>query len=307
MTRNDDGTINGIVAVTEHVPTAGAIVWWRLSGNVDAAHLEEAWQEQGLDTADLPKTPTASTALRRAVNEQRESRRLVRPLGKHDGFAIVNERVRGDNLELDYEVQCKARLDPVGRLVIEAPYESLTNEESEQLTRMRREIRGAFERHQDTLSTQDISDWLVRLMPKLDAVGLRDTGGVYFVPHPSVDRLSAIVRAVRKASAHAIHRVPALRSDDAVDAILDAVSVEAANEAESMEKDLEVGQLQTRGLENRVERCDEVEEKVTRYEELLGRKLDVLRERLMALRANLAVAIIKSQPQGEGQVSLANI
>lgn len=291
-----------IVVVNENIPTAGAVIWWRLSGNVDAGALKTAWLASDLPEGDLPDPPSEVTALRRAMADQREARRLVRPLGRGNGFAIVDERVKDDKTELAYEVILTAKLDQVGRLTFETP-----SGVDDGVRGIIEEIRAAFDRHLETLSQADISDWLAKMvMRQLDAVSLRDTGGVYFLPRPSVERIGTVADVLRQSSAHVVHRVPALRSEEAVDAILDAVSHEAANEAIAMEGELAEEALGKRGLENRITHCDNVERKVARYEELLGRSLDTLRDRLENIRAKLSVALVKADA-ADGQPSLANV
>jgi predicted nucleic acid-binding Zn-ribbon protein len=122
-----------------------------------------------------------------------------------------------------------------------------------------------------------------------------------------MERVSAVVEVLRKVSGHVVNRVPAMRSSDAVDAILDAITQEAEYETKRMEEDLEEAKLGARGFENRIARTDEVESKVSRYEELLGRKLDTIRERLEALRANLTVAMMKADTNGGEGSSLASL
>jgi hypothetical protein len=134
-------------------------------------------------------------------------------------------------------------------------------------------------------------------MAQLDAVALRDTGGVYFVPPVGLERLDRICKVLGETSRHAVHRVKALRTEDAVAGILDAITVEADVEYASMSSDLTKGELGSRGLTTRAEQCEHIEGKVARYEELLGVKLDQLRTRLEGLRANITVAILKAQSE----------
>ncbi len=294
--------VAGVVTVDEHVPSAGAIVWWRLSGRVDYATLEAAWVAEGLDPKLLPTPCSATTALRRAAHDLKEKRRLVRPLGKGNGFAVVREQVTNEHAELKHEVLCKVTLDGVERLKVET-----VNASDEASAKMAKEVQAAYEQHMTALETEDISSWLVRLMPKLDAVGLRDSGGVYFIPHTAMARMSDVVGVLRKVSGHVVNRVPAMRTDDTVEAILDALNQEAEDEARRMEEDIEAAKLGARGFENRIARTDEVESKVSRYELMLGRKLDAMRARLELLRANLTVAMMKADTNAGGGESLANL
>lgn len=301
--------VHGVVAVTEDIKTAGAIVWWRLSGTTDSDALRVKWAKAGFDPEELPSPPGPATALLRACRAQREQRTLVRPLGRGTGFALVNEHVHDENggTPLDHDIAAIAKVDDIGRVTVTGPGRTMTMKERDALDKIRTEVVAGYERHLETLSAKDISLWLVDFMPKLDAVSLRDKGGVYFVPHHNVARLEAIADCIASVSGHRVHRVPALKSEDAVNAILDAIDTEASAEAEAMESDIAAAALGARGFEHRVGRCEEIEAKVVRYETLLGRKLDALGERLVNLRHNLTVAMIKSRQAQEGQVALANV
>lgn len=269
-----------IIAVNEAVASAGRIIWWRLSGACDYDKLEAAWRDAGLDEELLPLMPAPSTALLRAVGEQRDARRLVRPLPKKDGWALVDEHTEGD--ELTWNEECRVRLDAVGRIVVEPATHPL-----------RTELRAAYNKHLTQLANGDVGPWLTKLVTRVDGVPLRDTGGVYFIPATRVEEWSKMVGAIAAASGHAILGVPALKGDDAVRAILDAVSTEASEAAREMEQELLGGQLGERALETRVQRAEALDAKVGRYEELLGAKLESLRARLVELRSNLAVAALQ--------------
>ncbi len=172
-----------IIAIDQHVPRAGTILMWTLSGATDLQDLTAAWLAEGLDRKDLPTPPTPAIALRRALNEQRDSHTLVRPLTKkgptgkkvNNGFAVVDETARGDD-DLVHDIAFRAKLDPIGRLL-------LTGGSYAQ----RDAVRDAFDRHGDELATEDMSAWLVGMMPKFDAVSMRGTGGVYFIPFTRLD------------------------------------------------------------------------------------------------------------------------
>lgn len=299
--------IKGVVAVDEHVPSAGAIVWWRLSGRVDYDTFKAAWLAAGLSEEDLPTACSPATALRRAVDDLREKRVLVRPLGRRKktasdkregdeevasrGFVVVRERVSEDETEeLDHEKVAKITLDVLGRVKVT----TLRDGSADETARLLKTVTGQFDFHLESLDTGDFSSWLVRMMPRLDAVSLRDKGGVYFVPFHAVQKVANVVGVLRQVTEHVVNRVPAMRSDDAVDAILDAITQEAQDEAAHLEQDLADMKYGEVGFQNRVERCEAVDAKVARYEELLGRKLEGLRERLETIRANLTIAVMKT-------------
>jgi hypothetical protein len=92
--------------------------------------------------------------------------------------------------------------------------------------------------------------------------------------------------------------IPALRGDEAVEAVLNAVLAEAEKEAASMEADL-AKDLGKRAMENRIGRCEAVESKVAQYERLLDKSMGGMRERLDALRVQLTVAMLKPTAEEE--------
>lgn len=295
-----------IIAVSDKIHHAGCILMWSLSGSTNLAALRSAWVAAGLDADELPEAPSPATALRRTVNELKEKHRLVRPLGRGDGFALVRETWQGE--EPEYAVEMKAKLDKVGRLVLEPGPAGWDSETANML----REI---YHRQELLLSPEDISGWLVDLIPSLDGVAMKHTGGIYFIPFPSLARLGKIVAAMNAGTTHKVYRIPAVHEgddnsrSDVVRAVLDSIEAEAGAEAAQMEADIAAAKFGARAYENRIARTDEVEQKVARYEALVGSKLEVLRTRLDSLRMNLTIAMSKAQSAEEarGGQALADI
>ncbi len=290
--------IQGLVAVdgddVDHV--AGGIVWWKLRGDLDEPLFARTWEAEGLDPKFLPTPPSPATALRRSMNEFRRQRTLIRPLGKGKGLALVKERTTDEARqqatgegELDYHLQWKASVDAVGRLTVKGldGHEPPTEE-----------LNGLFQKHLATLSDADISHWLIREAKRLDAVPLRDGGGIYFVPRYSLHSWHAISLVLSQCSSHVIYKVPTMRTQDAVAAIIDAISTEAELEAKALEEALAEDHGH-QALAHRVKLCEQVEAKVEKYEGVIGQKLDTLRERLEVVRANLSVAMLAAMSEAD--------
>ena len=143
-----------------------------------------------------------------------------------------------------------------------------------------------------------MSDWLVTLMPTMNAVGLRPRGGMYFLPRDRVPVYHALAEALHAATAHSLYEVPALQTKDAVRAVLDAITREAAGEAELMELALDTGELGARALKAKVRGCEAMMAKVASYEELLGQSLPELQDRLKVLNRQLTIAALQAaQPK----------
>lgn len=271
---------------TDESTNAGQITYWRLDGTVDAARLRSAWEEQGLDVNLLVETPTPTTALARAMRECGERRRLVRKLEGTAGHAVVREQAHGD--ELDYEVELRVKLNAAGQPVCEPKAHPLAAT-----------VKTAFWRHLDELQPTDVGGWLCDLVRRVDGIALRDTGGIYYIPPSRVADWNRMAAALREASAHKVFTVPAMRSTDAVAAICDAIEQEARREAEAFENDIINTKLRGQALRNRATRCEQVEAKVQRYEQLLGTKLEALRDKLDHLRADLTAAALTKDNEDE--------
>lgn len=272
---------NGLVAVDEHVPRAGAIVWWRLSGDVYDEELRAEWNARGLEEKLLPSSPGKPTALARAMGEQATARGsdrvLARPMADRGAKALVVEHASDGDLA--YHVALRATVNGADDPTFDPPDHAAIPE-----------IMRAYHRNLGALTADDVGTWLVAYC---DGVRLRDTGGVYFVPEGRREEWGRMVTAIHAASAHRVNGVPALRAEDAVASILDALSEESQKIAADLNAEIGEGGMTKRKARKRIERCEDAEAKLARYEVLLGVKADGLRGKLEELRAALAVVMLQ--------------
>lgn len=283
-----------LVAVEAGAGAAGAIVYWRLSGDVVRGELIDALAERGLRKVD-PREITGEVALRRALDvvvQSGHTRILARPLGGGRGrWALV--------MEVPHEGSLAHRV--LAHLAVNARGDDFTVEAREMthvdFLPFEGRIRAAFQAALYTLAGADISAWLTRqIVPALDAVSLRDTGGMYFVPKAALPLLDVLCEALGAASQHTIYRIPAMHSADAADAVLAAIEDEAKREIAEIETYLaEHTDLGDRARRAKQDTCAAVRAKLTRYEDLFGRRLDAIGARLGRLRNELAgVAVIEA-------------
>lgn len=285
--KNGDVTASDLMAVAEDggvSVTAGSIVWWRLTGGLDLETLRAAWIARGLSPQWLPEPPTLPTALRRAVQELKDTGRIVHGT-KNGGWVVTDMMFNKDATIISprYDVALSCILDKVGRLSFQ----------DVALSSLRTQVVEAFEKHQESLIQADVSPWLCRVMDKVEAVPLRDTGGVYFVPAYAQPLWLRVKAALRECTTHTLSDVPAMRTSEAASAILDAVAREAESTMERFRADMP--KLQERGLQNRIDSTLETRRKLESYERLFGKRLDNVREKLDGLRAELTVALVQSQ------------
>lgn len=306
--RNGHG---GIVVVEDAAGIAGRVVYWRLQGTVEHDVLVDAWTAAGLDEAQLPETPTYLQALRRVLGDvqmgRSKRRLLVRPLASDSpGFALVNEEAQGRDLDHaiiftvvvtnTYDAADIPELDVQPGLAMQADGEA-------KLDALRAGLQRAFAQACMEHDTKNVSRWLSGLLPRLQAVGLRDKGGVYFVPRDKLPQWDAIVGVLREVSEHAVFQLPAMQTKDAVDAILDAITTEAAALAERIEGELNGTDLGTRALRTRIRYCEEAGSKLAAYENLLDTKLDDIADRIDQLKANVSQALIMAEAEEDANAA----
>lgn len=283
----------GYVAVDGSVSTAGCITWWRLSGATDVAALQGALTDEGVPEEHLPREMTRAAALRQAMNEVSGPHRLVRPL-RGKGWALVDEVLLDG--QLSYSTVFTVELVPDGlssldQLRFTWPGDVVT-------THSEGVVRAAYSDLVEKLNQGATGAWLSDLVRRYtNAVALRDTGGIYFVPSTHVERWQQVSRALATSGAHVVYDVPSLRTDSAVEAILAAVEQEAQTLAEQLSADVDNAALGQRALTTREAACRAAREKVAAYEGLLGRGLDAMQQRLVALESAIVARRLAAEAE----------
>lgn len=265
---------SAVWAVEKADETTGAVVFWQLGGTVSLPELRSAMSREGAADELAPTGCSPEVALSRAVREQQASDVLVRkhPLG---GWALVHESKGVDHLE--YAEGARFDLDAGGVAVYGATDATLTER-----------VNAAFARNLGSLSTTDISAWLVKLAEgAFNGVALRERGGVYFVPRDKVSTFRAIKLALASVQPECVvHEIPALKSAEAIAAVLDAVTREARAAIIELQGELNDPQgVGTRAATNRVKQIDTLLAKIRGYETLLGRSFAETIDEIVKLQA----------------------
>lgn len=261
----------------------GLVTWWQLSGNTDHAALADAWAGEGLDADWLLSLPSPKVALTRAVDE------VIRGNAKRKKHHVA------DAHWMVYDVDADERH---GATFNEELHAKLNDDRTDIVVTpsghpLEAEMRESFRANQTRLESRDIGTWLsTKIMPALNAVSLRERGGVDFVMRDQVAMFHRIKAAIRKVSAHLMFEMQALRNDEAVEAILHAINAEAEAQAEEVEAALDANDIGGRGFRTKHKQCDAMLDKVEAYEKLLDRKLDEMRAKLTDLSAASAEAAI---------------
>lgn len=288
--------MTNIVAIqgSEQLETAGAITYWSLEGEVELLGLRQALEIEGLEGSFLPSGVTMQEALARGARASCSSnRQLVRPLDKRGAWAFIQETVtQGDELAHQQLLTGRVSLVDQGDGTKKEVYDvrrAAGAERTEALDQLADQILAAAEHQRGILSANDVSWWLVYVAKQLHAVGLRDRGGVYFVPRDVLPTWRKIARVLADETGHKVFEIPAVKTDEAVEAILTAVKAHVSAKFAEAEEYLS-GKLSNKGL-NALERTlGETQEYVEHYVGLLGTALPELVSRLEGIKGALVAS-----------------
>ena len=261
---------DSIIATDGDVSTAGAISYWRLSGDVDLGVLTAAWRVAGLDAELLPEPPSGRVAVSRALKDIQANvddttrRQALKAQGGWWGVLDVISDAEGN-----------ISTNQVARVRYNSKEQRVEIKDAAFL--LEQQIRKAAQTHRERLATSDISSWLIKLADQHSALGLRDSGGIYFVPRAHIAFWRTVADVLESVGGDSkIFRIPALKTDEAVDAIIDAVTQEANKAAEVLtaslmaEGDKAPG---ARALGTMAKDCSAKLDKIRHYEKLVGKTL----------------------------------
>lgn len=276
---------------------AGAIVYWRLSGAVNGEDLNAALTERGLDDHTLG-LPTPKRALRRTLQEYARGEVFLRAgKGKDGGLYLVRQSVADTaGEEPEFDVWVRGHLNVAGQPKITITGDTTAAED------MAASIVDRYWHHVFYVGTTDISAWLIKQAAVCDALSLRDTGGVYFIPRHAIDEWRRRADALHEQTACRVYMIPAMRTEEALDAVLQSMIDECEAFAAAFDQEIAAGELGKRALEERAERAKTFLAKLARYEKLLGGaaegKLDAIRA---SIEAQQVAAITAALTMEEGK------
>lgn len=265
----------------------GVLLYWSMRGGA-AEHgtVCAALADAGFLPEHHPPLPTPKTAFARAVESLTTSTRFMRRGKTPNTFFLIDEDI-SDDIELTKNI--KLRLGPGGVVI----------GDGDDPGNLVAKVVEAYERALHQLTHRDVLLWLTKQLDRLLAVSLRPGGGFYFVPADEVLNWRKLVTALRASTAFKFYELPAMRTDDSLEAILDAITREAETEIAAVRNDLTGGRLKAKGLHTRAQRCERMCEKVERYEKILGQGLDGIRDQLGQLEAASVTAALQAEMGGD--------
>ena len=313
--------LKGLEAATSQLPLIGFTVLWRLEGiSVSHPDLEQALQSAGFEKY-LPDPPTPRVALRRALAEwiktkQRTARSLQLQLGDEDQeenggrrrtlirvidragsehlvYALIAEDIDFSMLGLSYCTALRILLNKkTGEMICTTDAEGVidAHRESQQITD---ELMPYWRQYRDLFIARDLSQMVREIIDGMNAVSLRQAGGVYFVPESERDalfRLRQLIAGIPQAAGPGAF-VCALGVPDAVEArrgLSSAVHAGLLDEINSLRGDLgrlgESGdRLREKTVAQRLIIYKRLKAKAEMYQDLLGMQQDQVRAGIAGL------------------------
>lgn len=306
--------LKGVETSTSQLPLIGYTVLWRLAGiRVSQPNLEQALQAAGFSKY-LPSPPTPRVALHRALTEwirtkrermknsapelddegtdegnPRQRRTLIRVINRarseHVVYALIAEDIDFGALGLSYGTSLRILLHKKNGNMIcttEARGEIDARRESQQVTN---ELMPYWRQYRNLFIARDLSEMMREIIVGMNAVSLRRTGGIYFVPADKRDpllRLQELISGIPQITEGAY--VCALGVPDAAETrrtLSKAVHAGLLDEIESLRGDLT--RLSESGAQHREKTITErlvlykkVKQKAEIYRDALGIRQDQL-------------------------------
>jgi hypothetical protein len=308
--------LNGLEATISQFPLVGFTVLWRLAGiRVSHSDLEQALRATGFEKY-LPDLPTPHVALRRALaewirakqktartlqlqqddEEQDEHgggrrRTLIRVIDRagseHLVYALVAEDIDFSALGLSYGTALRILLHKkTGEMICTTDAEGVIDaqRESQQVTD---ELMPYWRQYRDLFIARDLSQMVREIIDEMNAVSLRQAGGVYFVPENERDalfRLRQLIAGIPHGSGSEsfVCALGVPDADEAKRGLSKAVHAGLLDEINSLRGDLdrlsESGdRLREKTIAQRLVIYKQLKAKAEMYQELLGLRQDEVR------------------------------
>ena len=206
-----------------------------------------------------------------------QGRRLVRPLAKGAGYAVIAEE-RGDH-ENAYRQLCSAAWK---NNAVTLNMDMNTAYEAE-FANAAAKLDDEFLTQCAYLSAAQVGNMLVAILHDLGGTRLRPQGAVYWLPAAKLETWRQIAGIVEQSGQKGTNKCYLIRhrmDEDAIRAVRDAVVLEIESETAAVAADVATGTLGKRALEYRQDLAIRLRAKIKDYETILGRGLDSLHGQL---------------------------
>lgn len=279
----------------KEIPVIGYMCWWSIRNvNLNRTKFIEFLKECGLDES-YAREHNYRSAFKRALNSL-EEQRIIR-LVDEDGFRIryqfTAEKLTntGGQTQLDYNRETIIEVD-------KQIYQQ-TKKFENALTQGKKEIRDAlvklFYQEKTSYKSSDISRYIQRIFEdKADIVSLRQQGCLYFIPagfRDILDKVANLVRLITQ-EARSFEYVPLPDVKSSRSMVGNAVKDEAQESYELLAAEIETAMKSSQEVtevwkRTRVTRLKKLQERLSRYESVLGDNGKILTKETVSLEQEI--------------------
>lgn len=293
------------------------------AGEISVRKLFDALKNNDIPPQVWPSRPTDNKCLERALASLRDRRSLVRPLPKGRGFSLVLESP--DNLDLEdnhgsaHTVEITAKVQR-GEFDHSVATIKVTPEDHPAVPLIKAQYeyyRGAGGDDEGLFKcAQDLSHWFSQVIVSwCHGVATRSRGGSYYIMKGVyLDRMIRVQKALEEASVFEDRQIPLngqtvtvprvvqggriilkpeVGSAAAVEILVDQLIEECDKTCDDLAAKLSDRKLTVRGLETQKSMADDVREKLSQFEQLLGTQLEDVRARLEEVTAGVTMAEVR--------------
>jgi hypothetical protein len=260
----------------------GVVVWWKFADSVSRATLKTALALHGLAESRLiGDNDSTASLLGRAMQSFTSQHVLCRTLKHGKRWALVNEAVITEEDDFAFSRQLAAGVDAAGQLDFNPADHAMIPE-----------IKATIEKFRGLATRWDLMVAANRMVELCAGVALRPNGGIYYIPKAHEALWASFSAAIAGADAGTCYAMPVMRSDTAVEAVLDALTDEMAVTAAEIAARLAEGNLTTRGIRGQQRAIEAATAKLSAHTSLLNGKLTRLMAKLEELQSSAVVAML---------------
>lgn len=175
------------------LPVIGYFTWWTVQGvKVKRTELQQILNEVGIKY-EIPFPPFRTPflkAVREAQKTQKKNNLLIRKIKKSADayeYGLVDEKVHQISKTLSYTHQATMTFDPdTGSLRCNGRHRAFDH------------IQDLYAEYREILDSDDVRDIILTVLRGAHAIGVRQKGGIYFVPAAHEDLLDKIEKLVAR-------------------------------------------------------------------------------------------------------------
>ena len=287
--------LKSIAAIEDqNTPKLGYVLWWTIERDLlaDGKKAKTAFLKNGFLESEIPSPLGYEEALVRAVRKSTMRKELngwlIRRISQDVGrilYGIVEEKVDQTKEDLTYQKEDKLTL------FLQSGTLSLENQIPEAKV-----VYEIYQNHKGKIDNWKLSSFLVQQLKNMNALPLREMGGVYFIPIAYQEKLLSIEKGLSEVSPGTIlYLLPIYKDTKSQKSLKTAFNENFRQELTKLAEELKT-RIETEGtrsctFKNRLREYKELRERAKVYEDLLQYKALDIRESINALEKQVTKAL----------------